>query len=95
MLTDKKREKLEKILGKEKIQELEAVTSSELKNTIVNSECTMKSAQDELDANEKYQELLVAKEALSAGLSEVKKRQNAVIQYCAHLLEESAENSHE
>ncbi len=88
MLTEKKLESIEKILGKEKIESLDSGQVDELQITISNAAAAIKTAQDELDANPLYQELKENLKVLSAGMKEVKKFQNAVIQYSLNLIEE-------
>lgn len=88
MITDKKLEKIEKALGTETIQELNNLSVEELKTKIVSANSAIKQALDELEANPNYQELKESLKALSAGLKDVKKRQNSIIQYSLHLTEE-------
>lgn len=88
MLSDKKLARIEKTLGQDSIALLSALDVSHLKDTIANAEGSIKQAQDELEANTVYQELKEHLKALSGGLSEVKKRQQAIIQYSLHMLEE-------
>jgi hypothetical protein len=91
MLTDKLLTKIEKILGKETMAELEALDSNMLKDHIVAAEHSIMEAQRELEANSKYQELKESLKALSEGFKEVKKRQNAMIRYNLSLLEDKGE----
>lgn len=86
-MTDKKLEKIEKALGQETINELVAKTADDLKTAIVGANQAIKQAQEELEANPAYQELKENLKALSAGLKDAKKRQNAIIQYSLHLTE--------
>jgi hypothetical protein len=88
MSTDKKLEKLEKILGKDKVLELQPMAREQLETQVVNASASIKQAQDELEANARYQEIKESLKDLSAGLKEVKKRQNAIIQYSLFLLEQ-------
>lgn len=93
MLSDKKYEKIEKALGKEMLQELEALNSKEaLEKRIAQAEGAIKHAHDELEANEEYQARRQAVLDMSAGLKEVKKRQKAITEYCLHLLEEGGKS---
>lgn len=87
MISDKKLEKIEKILGKEYIQELAPAPDDALKALIINAEYAIKQSIEELEANPKYQELKESLKALSEGLKDIKKRQNAIIQYALHLIE--------
>jgi len=87
-LSDKKLDKIEKALGKETMADLESLSEELLKDHTVVAEFSIKNAIAELEANLKYQELKESLKALSAGLREVKKRQNSIIQYCLSLLED-------
>jgi hypothetical protein len=91
MINPNKLAKIEKLLGPDTINDLKIMPKEELVNTVVQSEVSIKTAQEELEANEKYQELKEAVKAMSAGLREVKQRQNAIIQYCLHLKEEGGQ----
>ena len=85
MLNDKKLTKIEKELGKDFLSELD---KSDLEASISNACASIKVAEDELEANPKYQDVKESMKAVKAGLGEVKKRQKAIIDYCVHLLEE-------
>ncbi len=89
MLSAKKQEKIEKILGQETIKELESYDSDGLVGMVAKAEGAVKQAQDELEANSAYEELKENLKALSAGMKEVKKRQRAIVAYSLHLLEEA------
>lgn len=91
MLSDKKLEKLEKTLGVETVSELVGLSPDDLAARILVAEKAMKQAQDELDANEEYQALVESKKDMEAGMKDVKKRQNAIVQYSLHLLEEKGQ----
>ena len=91
MLTEKKHEKLNKLLGKETIQDLEGLDPSGLKARIAKAEGAIKAVQDELQANPEYVAMKEALSALSAGLKEVTKRQKGITQYSLHLLEEKGQ----
>jgi hypothetical protein len=84
-MNDKKLDKIEKILGVDTIQELNALSPEDLKTAIVNANQAIKQAVEELEGNPVYQEIKENLKALSAGLKEVKKRQNSIIQYSLHL----------
>ena len=86
-MTDKKLEKIEKALGKELMADLEAQDVAALKNRLVAAELSINHATDELEANPDYQRVKEDLKALSEGLREVKKRQNAIIQYSLSLIE--------
>ncbi len=88
MLTSKKQEKIEKILGLQFVHELDALASSELKEKVAQAEGAVKQAQDELEANDDYNAMKESLKDLSAGMKEVKKRQRAIVAYSLHLLEE-------
>lgn len=88
MINDKKLEKIVKALGPDTVQELNALYQDKLPGVIVAAESSIKQATEELEANPKYQEIKESLKALSQGLREVKKRQNAIIQYALHRLEE-------
>ena len=88
MLSTKKLEKLEKALGLETVNDLHAMNADELKARLIQAEQGIKLAEDELDANNEYQTLLESKKAMEEGLKDVKKRQNAIIKYSLHLIEE-------
>jgi uncharacterized small protein (DUF1192 family) len=91
MLSSKKHERIEKALGTEVLVDLEALSLEDLKSRIAQADGSIKSTQDELEANPKYEELKESLKALSEGLREVRKRQNAVVTYCLHLIEEKGE----
>lgn len=80
-------EKIEKTLGLETVKELEAFDEASLKKRIVEANQAMKQVAEELEANEKYQEIKENKKALESGKREVNKRQKAVIAYCLSLLD--------
>lgn len=88
MLSEKKLARIEKSLGKDTLAELDALAEEGLKSKVVEAETAVKVASDELEANDKYQELKDSLKAVSSGLSEVKKRQRNIVQYSLHLLEE-------
>lgn len=88
MLTEKKLEKIEKILGKDMMGDLEAMPKDVLKDHLVSAEHSIMEATRELEANPKYTELKESLKALSEGLRDVRKRQNAIIAYVISLLED-------
>ena len=57
MLNDKKLARITKVLGSDKMQSLEGGQVEELQVTISKAAGAIKEAQDELEANPKYQEL--------------------------------------
>ena len=88
MLKEKQLDKLHSKLGKATIDELSSLSEADLKKRVVEANQAMKLADDELQANESYIALKENKSALEQGKKEVNSRQNAVIKYCLHLLEE-------
>lgn len=82
-----KRTKIEKLLGAEVVESLVALSEVELKAIIAQSCGAIKQSTDELNANPIYQEIKENLKAVSQGLREVKKYQNAKIQYSLGLLE--------
>lgn len=88
MLSEKRLAKIEKALGQDKMIELERNSVDQMRDAIVDSEYAIREAINELEANPKYLELKESLKALSEGLREVKKRQNAIIQYCLSILED-------
>lgn len=91
MMSDKKLEKIEKLLGEDKIGFLNNASNEDLKASITNAAQSIKATQEELEANPVYQDLKENLKAASEGLREVKKRQNAIIQYSLHVLEGKSE----
>lgn len=87
MLSNKKLEKVEKILGEDVIADILQSSEDELKNVIVKSSAAIKTAQEELEANPKYQELKENLKSLSLSFKDVKKFQKAKIDYCLNTLE--------
>jgi hypothetical protein len=87
-LSDKKLEKIEKILGADRMASLESGQVEELQVTISKAAGAIKEAQDELEANPKYQELKVLFKDVCQSMKDVRKFQNAVIQYCLSLIED-------
>lgn len=88
MLDGKQLDKVHSKLGKATIEELDKFSEADLKKRVVEANQAMKQVADELEANEKYQELKRSKSALEQGKKDVNARQNAIIKYCLHLLEE-------
>lgn len=88
MISNKKLARIEKLLGRDAMGVLEGASPESLGVTIAHSCAAMKEAEDQLEANPKYQELKESLKACSAGLREVKAFQNAKIQYALHLSEE-------
>lgn len=88
MLSDKKLKKIERNLGQETMSDIESMPVDALKDTLVSAEHFIAEAERELEANQKYQELKASLGTMSIGMREVRSRQNAIIQYCLHILEE-------
>jgi hypothetical protein len=91
MLSDKKIKKIEKILSAELTSEIGIMDPKALKAMIISSETSIKTAEEELEANPKYQELKENLKALSGGLRDIKKFQRARIDLALHILEEKGE----
>ncbi len=75
------------VIGEEKASELEAMDKQALNQAIASASQAMREVQEELDANEKYQELKASKTAAESGKREVNKRQKGIIAYALRLLE--------
>lgn len=94
MMTAKKLEAIEKTLGLDTVEDLRAAAhsggQSAMSTRITVAQGAIKQAQEELEANPKYQELKESMKALQSSMNEVKKRQNAITAYCLHLLEDGA-----
>lgn len=88
MLTDKRRDKLENVLGKETIKELEAMSVAQLETRVSQAESSILQAKTEMEANPKYEELRDSLSALKSGFNDVKKRQRAITEYALHLRED-------
>jgi hypothetical protein len=88
MLSEKKLEKIEKNIGKETMAGIEAMPVDILKDTLVSAEHSIAEAQRELEANPQYQAAKELLKDITGSLRDVKKRQNSIIQYCLHILEE-------
>lgn len=88
MLSDKKLEKIEKILTSTLLEEMDGLSAEDLKGAVLTAAQSIKAVQEELEANPKYQECKENLKALSQGLKDVKKFQNAKVAYALHLLEE-------
>lgn len=80
--------KLEKLIGKDTVLELEKMSGEDLKQRIIQANQAIKQVADELQANEKYQQIKRDKSYLEQGKKDVNKRQNAIIKHCLHLMEE-------
>lgn len=83
-------DKIKKILPEETINEFDGFDQNGLRKVIADANEAILTATKERDENEAYQQAKQAVKDLSAGLKDVKKFQNAKIQYCLHRLRESA-----
>lgn len=81
-------EKLVKALGRDTIDEMNTYREEDLNKTIVEATGAMRTAKDELDANEDYQKAKADCSLLSSGKREVDKRQKAKIAYSQNRLSE-------
>lgn len=87
MINSRKLEKIEKLLGSEIVSDINSLSSEALDAQIVTSSASIKAAEEELEANEEFQQLKESVKAMGAGMREVRKFQNAKIQLSLHLLE--------
>lgn len=87
-MTDKKLDKISDILGLDFINQINNTSVEDLKTLIVEASQSIRQATEELESNPAYQDLKENLKALYAGLKDVKKRQNAIIQYSLHLTSE-------
>jgi DNA-binding NtrC family response regulator len=93
MLSDKKLNKIAKVLSKQELEDLGSAAVESLEHNILISVAAIKEAEDQLEANPVYQELRENLKVLSAGLREVKKRQNAIISFCSHMIEQKGHSN--
>jgi hypothetical protein len=91
MLSDNKIAKLQGSLGKDTVEELDKMSTDQLKSRLVQAQKSIKQAKEELEANQEYQQIKADKTHLEQGLKEVKKRQNAISDYALHLMETKGE----
>ncbi len=78
-MTDKKYEKIVKILGPELVAELNSLDKEALSAVIVTAAQAMEQVQKELDDNAAYQALKESKSDMEAGLKGVNKFQKAKV----------------
>ncbi len=90
-VNEKQVEKAKKLLDAETVNELGAMSQSELEQVIVQAQQAMSQATSERDNNPHYQSAKLAIKDLSQGLREVNKRQNSKIVMALHLLEEKGQ----
>lgn len=81
-------DKILKALNSEVVEELNGLSEEDLRKRIVQAEQAIKLAKTELEENPKYRELKESLKALRGGFTDLKKYQNAQIQYCLLRLEE-------
>ena len=84
-------QKIAKNIGpdaEEILKELEAADTEGLNKRIAQSSQSIKEAKEELESNPNYVKVCEDKKALSGGLKDVKKRQNAIIAVCLNLRQE-------
>lgn len=79
--------KEEKLLGVDTCREMEAMEVSALEELIVQSNASIKEAKDQLEANDKYQEVRAQVKALTGGFNDLKKRQSGKIAFALKLRE--------
>lgn len=84
-------EKALKNLDQETVNELGALDAEGLKQKIVQSSQSVDQAEKELEANPDYINLKESLKAVTAGLKEVKKRQNSIITVCLANLEDKGQ----
>ena len=80
-------DKVAKALGRDTVDEMDAMREDELKKCIVDANGAMKQVKEELEANREYQAAKQDIKDLSAGKREVDKRQKAKIAYALDRLE--------
>jgi hypothetical protein len=79
--------KEERALGVDTCREMEAMDVDALEQIVIEAHNSIKTAKDELEKNEKYQEVKRDMKALTGGMRDVKKRQTAKIEYALKLRE--------
>lgn len=81
-------QKLAKAIGpdaEDMLKELEAADTEELNKRIAQASQAISDTKEELNQNSEYIQAKEDVKLLSSGLSEVKKRQNAIIKVCLNL----------
>ena len=86
---DKLMKKIKKQLNEDMLQELDALSPEEIKNQVVQSQQAIKLAKDELDENPEFKKLKSDLKDLRSGFTDLKKFQQAKIDYLLLRLEES------
>ncbi len=84
-----KLEKIVKILSANVVEEMDAMSAESLEKQVCASEQAISDAEDELDANPKYEAAKQAVSDISAGMKDVRKYQRAKIAYAIHRLREA------
>lgn len=74
-------DKVAKALGRDTVEEMDAMDETELKKVVVEATSAMKQVKEELEANKDYQAAKYDVSAFSQGKREVDKRQKARVQY--------------
>lgn len=81
-------DKLAKIIGAERLEELKNSSVEKLKETIVTASMQKSEAKRELEANPNYQQLKADMKALKGSYNDLSKELNAVIRAAVEILEE-------
>ena len=82
------RDKELKTLGRDTMEEMEAMMPGDLEKVILEATSSMDQVKKELEANPKYQDLKYSLSSLTAGKRDVDKRQKARIKYALERLTE-------
>lgn len=82
-----KTDKVANALGRDTVEEMDAMNDVELKKVIVDANGAMKQVKEELDANQAYQAAKADVSHLSQGKRDVDKRQKAKIAYALDRIE--------
>lgn len=81
-------EKVAKQLGKNTVEEMDAMAEEALKKVIIEASSSMKQVKEELEANQNYQSAKADLANLSQGKKDVDRRQKARVNYALVRLEE-------
>lgn len=82
------KDKVVSAIGQLTKDEMDSMDESQLRTRIVQANQAMKETQEELDNNERYQQIKESKKVLEQGKNEVNKRQKAIIQYALRRMDE-------
>lgn len=85
-------DKVLKAIGGSTKDEMDAMSADDLQRVIVQANNAMETVAQELDANDKFQDVCAKKTAMEQGKKDVNKRQKAKIQYALHRLGEMGED---